>query len=140
MQIQCRTIFDITQTGITGHYRPQRIPFSDRAGHSIVDQASWDRARNQQRNFETILQLLQLRTQLFEVTVPACDNGYWSFEFTVEFDGVYESGTESFGTLEQDCDGVPMLTGLNEKHLTQSVLTVAGSQQNIWFQHMLVNN
>lgn len=140
MQIQCRTIFDITETGITGHFRPQTVPFRDRAGNNIINQQTWNRSRNQQRNLETILQLLQLRTQIFEVTRPTCDNGYWTFEFVVESDGVYQSENLPFGTLQQDCEGVPMLTGLNEMHVTQPVLTVDGSQQNIWFEYNLVNN
>lgn len=140
MHIQCRTIFDITQTGVTGNYRPQQIPFRDRVNNLIQDQTTWHRARNQQRNLETILQLLSLRTQIFDITEPVHDKGYWSFDFSVEFDGVYQLGTQLFGTLQQDCDGVPMLTGLDERHITQSVLTVSGSQQNIWFQQQLVNN
>lgn len=140
MQIQCRTIFDITETGITGHFKPQRVPFGDRAGKTIVDQVSWDRSRNQQRNLETILQLLQLRTQIFDVSVPESNNGYWTFCFTVEFDGIYQQDRDSFGILKQDCDGVPMLTGLDEKFVTNSFLTVEGSQQNIWFEFGSVNN
>jgi hypothetical protein len=140
MQIQCRTIFDITETRITGHFKPQRIPFCDSAGNNIVDQQTWDKARNQQRNFETILQLLQLRTQIFEVTAPSQHNGYWQFEFVVEADGVYQLDSMLFGTLQQDCDGVPMITGLDEKFVTKTVLTVDGSQQNIWFENIVVNN
>ena len=56
MQIRCRTLFDITETGVTGHFKPHRIPFRDNAGQQISDQVTWDRARNQQRNLETISQ------------------------------------------------------------------------------------
>jgi len=140
MQIHCRTIFDITETGITGHFKPQRVPFNDRAGKTIVDQTTWDRSRNQQRNLETITQLLQLRTQIFDVSFPQQQNGYWTFSFTVEFEGIYQQDLDDFGILKQDCDGVPMLTGLNEKFVTNSFLTVEGSQQNIWFEFSPVNN
>lgn len=140
MQIQCRTIFDITETGITGHYKPQRIPFSDLAGHNIVDQSSWDRARNQQRNLETIVQLLQLRTQIFDVSTPVNHNNYWNFSFAVEFEGIYQQEQDTFGILKQDCEGVPMLTGLDEKFVTNLFLTTDGSQQNIWFDVVTVNN
>lgn len=140
MQIQCRTIFDITETGITGHFRPQQIPFRDRAGNNIVDQTAWTRSRNQQRNLETITQLLQLRTQIFDVSVPQQQNGYWTFSFTVEFEGIYQQDLDQFGVLKQDCDGVPMLTGLDEQFVTNSFLTTEGSQQNIWFEFEAVNN
>ena len=140
MQIKCRTIFDITETGITGHFKPQRIPFLDLAGHNIVDQPSWDRARNQQRNLETIMQLLQLRTQIFDVSAPANHSNYWNFSFTVEFEGIYQQEQDPFGILKQDCEGVPMLTGLDEKFVTNLFLTTDGSQQNIWFDVVTVNN
>lgn len=140
MQIQCRTIFDISETGIIGHYKPQQVPFRDRAGNNIVDQTAWNRARNQQRNLETITQLLQLRTQIFDVSSPLEQNGYWSFYFRVEFEGIYQQDQDEFGTLKKDCDGVPMLLGLDEKFVTNSCLITEGSQQNIWFEISSVNN
>ena len=139
MQIHCRTTFDITETGITGHFKPSQIPFADRAGTKITDQLSWSRSRNQQRNFETVSQLLQLRTQIFDVSTPTEHNGYWSFEFAVEFDGVYQQDQDIFGILKQDCDGVPMVIGLNENYPLASVLTVDGCQQNIWFELITIN-
>lgn len=139
MQIRCRTTFDISQTGITGHFKPSQIPFCDRAGNNIVDLPTWDRSRNQQRNLETISQILQLRTQIFDLTVPAEHNGYWTFDFSVEFDGIYQHGADTFGILKQDCEGVPMLVGLDEKYTITPMLTTAGSQQNIWFELITVN-
>lgn len=140
MQIRCRTIFDISQTGITGHFKPSQLPFVDGAGNQITDQAAWSSARNQQRNLETISQILQLRTQIFEVTDPIESNGYWTFDFFVEFDGIYQLGLDTFGILKQDCEGVPMLTGLKEKYTVTPMLTTSGSQQNIWFELISVNN
>lgn len=140
MQIRCRTLFDITNTGITGHYKPSQIPFTDRAGKQIVDLNSWNKSRNQQRNWETITQLLQLRTQIFDVTTPVCTNGCWQFEFAVEFEGIYQLDSDTFGILKQDSESVPMLTGLDEEHFLTPTLTTDGSQQNIWFELVLVNN
>lgn len=140
MQIRCRTTFDISHTGTTGHFKPSQIPFNDRAGGKIVDLLSWTRSRNQQRNLETITQILQLRTQIFDVTQPTEHNGYWEFEFTVEFEGIYQLGQDLFGILKQDCEGVPMITGLSEKYTLTPRLTIDGSQQNIWFNLILVNN
>ena len=136
MQIRCRTIFDVSQTGITGHFKPSQIPFTDRAGNNITDLTTWTRARNQQRNLETITQILQLRTQIFDVSVPVENNGYWTFEYAVEFDGIYQQDQDLFGILKQDCNEVPMITGLNETYTVTPVLTVDGSQQNIWFEQI----
>ena len=140
MQISCRTTFDITQTGITGHFKPSQIPFKDRAGNNIVDLVTWNRSRNQQRNLETITQILQLRTQIFEVGIPTESKGYWTFEFMVEFDGIFQLEQDTFGILKQDCEGVPMLAGLDEQYTLTPVLTTDGSQQNIWFEQITVNN
>ena len=140
MLIRCCTLFDITETGITGHFRSSNIPFVDQAGHQITDQTTWNRARNQQRNFETISQILQLRTQIFDVTHPVKENSRWSFNFEIESDGVYRLGSDMFGTLKHDCEAVPMIVGLDEEYASATMLTVDGSQQNIWFEEITVNN
>lgn len=140
MKIQCRTIFDITSTGTTGHFKQSQLPFTNRAGQTITDLVSWNRSRNQQRNLETVLQILQLRTQIFDQTTPVEHNGYWSLEFDIEFDGIYSNGNDEFGILRQDCEGVPMLVGLGEQYTVTPILTTTGSQQNIWFEIITVNN
>ena len=140
MLIQCRTLFDITQTGTTGHFKPSHVPATDRAGQPIIDQQTWTKSRNQQRNLETITQILQLRTQIFNPTNPVENNGYWAFTFEVEFESIYQLNDEEFGILQQDADGVPMLIGLNEEYALTPVLTTAGSQQNIWFETISINN
>ena len=140
MQIQCRTLFDITQTGTTGHYKPSQVPYKDRVGQVITNQNDWTRSRNQQRNLETITQILQLRTQIFDQSMPVKDNGYWSFTFNVEFEGIYRTDNDEFSVLKQDCEGVPMLVGLDEEYTITPLLTTDGSQQNIWFEMLTVNN
>ena len=67
MRFVVQTFFDITATGVTGHYKPARVPFRDHAGNVITDESDWGRARNQQRNWETLTQILGLRTQLFRI-------------------------------------------------------------------------
>jgi len=69
MQILCRTFFDCSPTGITGHYRPSQVPFTDGAGNTINNQHDWTFARNQQRNWETLNQLISLRTQPFDIVI-----------------------------------------------------------------------
>jgi hypothetical protein len=40
--------------------------------------------------------------------------------------------------LISECNGVPMILGLNETMVTQPVLIAAGQDQNIWFE--AINN
>ena len=133
MKVQCRTFFDITATGVTGHYKSSRIPFVDRAGNHVTGEPEWNRSRNQQRNWETLTQLMQLRSQIFNLSLPVTVDKYWQFEFEVEIDQLFLLDDDEFGIVKQDCDGVPMITGLNEQHFLNTVLEVDGPQQNIWF-------
>ena len=134
MKILCRTLFDITATGVTGHFKSSRVPFRDAGDNTVTDEMSWNRSRNQQRNWETLTQLLQLRSQIFELSDPVKNYSEWQFEFTVEIDQLYLLDGDEFGVLKQDCEGVPMITGLDEKHFLATTLSATGAQQNIWFQ------
>lgn len=130
MKIQCQTLFDITATGTTGHIKPNRMPFTDCAGNPITDTQSWHRSRNQQRNWETVTQLISLRTQVDNLQDPVRTQGRWQFEFEVENDNLFHNGTDSLAVLKLDCAGVPMLTNLNESATTGTALVV---DQNLWF-------
>ena len=107
------------------------MPFTDGAGQLIEDQHAWTFARNQQRNWETLNQLISLRTQVFDVEPVSSPEGEWRFEFSVEHAEVYDVGLKGL-TLE--CAGVPMLTGLTETQTTQYALVTDGPDQNIWFE------
>jgi hypothetical protein len=135
MKIQCRTLFDCTRTGVTGAFRASEIPYQDRAGQPVANQQDWHRSRNQQRNYETLLQIFGLRTQPQEITQPVCDNGVWQFSFVSESEGVFEihGNSDSLAGLKLDCDGVPMMQNLTEQSGLAPVLTTQGEQQNIWF-------
>jgi hypothetical protein len=137
MRIQCRTQFDITATGITGHCKPSRMPFRDSAGTTITDQADWNRSRNQQRNWETLTQLISLRTQVVDLTFPVKENDLWVFEFTVENESLFLDNNDSLAVLKSDCQGVPMLIGLGEIAIADAVLAV---DQNIWFELIAINS
>lgn len=135
MKIQCRTLFDCSRTGVTGLFRPSEIPYTDRAGQTVDAQPTWNRSRNQQRNYETLLQIFGLRTQPQEISQPEYQNGQWVFSFENETPGVFDihGSLDPLAGLKVDCDGVPMITSLTEKFVTCSVLTTQGAQQNIWF-------
>ena len=137
MRIQCRTLFDITATGVTGHCKPSRMPFKDQNNCMITDISEWNRSRNQQRNWETLTQLISLRTQLTDLTVPVKSDNLWQFEFEVDNDNLFLNNNDPLAVLKDDCAGVPMLVGLNESANIESVLV---NNQNLWFSLMTINN
>jgi hypothetical protein len=139
MKIRVDTYFDCTATGTTGHFRQVQLPMVNRTGDSIADEAAWNRSRNQQRNFETLLQLIGLYTQPLELSNPVHDvkTQLWSFEFEVEFEGVFATDTDSLGLLKQQSCNVPMITGLNEKQALPRQLI---PDVNIFFHELNTTN
>lgn len=140
MKIVCRTTFDCSYTGVTGHFRSSEIPFTDRAGQLIPTQTAWNRSRNQQRNWETLMQVIGLKTQPLNVTRPVRKDDTWEFEFTAEAEGVFSSidNLDPVAGLKQDFDGVPIMIDLNEKSGVVSTVTTSGPDQNIWLD--TINN
>lgn len=142
MRFACQTLFDITATGVTGHCKLNKLPFTDRAGQQIHDDKSWNRSRNQQRNWETITQILSLRTQLFDITNPIVDQTgtRWMFEFETESDGIYGPELDPVAVLRADATGVPMLRELDNNPDIETVLITEGPRQNIWFVPISINS
>lgn len=136
MKILCRTLFDCSRTGTTGHFRLAQIPFRDQIGNTINSIQDWNFSRNQQRNFETVMQMISLRAQPTVIQDPVQHNGVWQFEFEVETAGVYSTnGTENdTSALLQECQGTPMIQGLQETLTTHNCLQTSGAEQNIWFE------
>jgi hypothetical protein len=141
MKFACQTLFDITATGVTGHCKQSRMPFHDHAGQLIHDVESWNRSRNQQRNWETITQILSLRTQLFALTDPIPDQTgtRWMFEFETESNGIYGPESDPVSVLRSDAEGVPMLRELDNDPDIDTVLITEGDRQNIWFAPISIN-
>jgi hypothetical protein len=141
MRFVCQTLFDITATGITGHFKLTRIPHQDRAGQTIADQSDWNRSRNQQRNWETLTQIIGLRTQLFDITDPVSDSTgtRWMFEFETETAGAFGPEYDPCQVLLMDADGVPMLRDLNNGPDIEPFICTTGARQNIWFAPITIN-
>jgi hypothetical protein len=131
IKIECRTLFDITVTGVTGHFKSSRSKFNS------IDE--WNRARNQQRNWETLTQILNLRTQIMSSTDPVNNDDQWQFEFESE-SNVWDNGSDPLAVLKEDCNGVPMLRELDNDPDIDDVLVTAGARQNIWFELVTINN
>lgn len=109
-RITCITTFDITKTGVIGFFRKDKTPFTDDAGHVISDQSSWTLARNRHRNWETLIQILSLRTQIFDVSAPTVSDKYWRFDFSVDSTSVYsDTNSDDLNILKSDANNVPML-------------------------------
>ena len=141
MKFVCETLFDITCTGVTGHLNFSRLPFTDKSGQIVQNAVLWNRSRNQQRNWETITQILSLRTQLFELGMPIQDQtgSRWMFEFETDIDGVYGDEFDPVAVLRSDAHGVPMLLNLGNRPDIDPVLVTQGLRQNIWFSPISIN-
>lgn len=141
-------MFDCTATGILNHAKVAQLPLTDRQGQIIADQSALTKARNQQRNWETLTQLISLRTQVTIYDEPQIlqdaslavlglnrkAGRVWTFEFGSEFEHIYDIGGELLAALIQDCDGVPLITGLNEQvENLETVIRTTGSQINTKF-------
>ena len=135
MKVLCRTLFDCTHTGVTGHLRPQQLPFTTKTGLVINTPEQWNLSRNQQRNWESLLQIVSLRTQPMNVVPPTKHTDGWHFAFEVESEGVLGSGhgSDNLAGLVGDCEGVPMVTDLQEAEVITATLHAQGTNQNIWF-------
>jgi hypothetical protein len=141
MRFACQTLFDITATGTTGHCKTVRMPYNDAAGQVIRDQDAWNRSRNQQRNWETLQQILSLRTQIMQITVPVTDQTEtrWMFEFETDTAGAFGPDDDATMILRQDAAGVPMLKELNNTPDLDPFLVTTGPRQNIWFAAVPIN-
>jgi len=140
MRFSCTTLFDITATGVTGHFKSARVPFLDRVGNNIEDMADWNRSRNQQRNWETVNQIIGMRTQISDSTVPVRTGTAWHFEFETETPGVYGTDDDPVAVLYSDADGVPMLIDLDNRRDIVAFVVTQGPEQNIWFGPVTLNN
>ena len=107
------TLVDITATGVI---RSQDPDYAE---------------RNQQRNWETLLQCIGLRTQpqniqepvtstVEDISVAEFGDFYtgtqkiWTWSWTVEREGVYDLDNAPLAGLLQDLEQVPIVTGLTE--------------------------
>ena len=135
--MRCWTTFDITITGVKNNFNINRLPFIEQTGREIRTPEHWHHSRNQQRNWDTINQLLSLRALPHSITPSERDDTgdvcIWNFEFSVDQEDALAEGNNIFGSLEQDCRGVPMITGLDE---TPGQTQVLEPGSNIGFQQV----
>ena len=143
-RITCYTLFDITQTGVLNRSRPGM-------DQDITD---WTFKRNTQANFDTILQVISLRSQPEALSIPKkmlikfddFENfGFlfqqlenetypmWEFSFDIQHHSVFNDGISELGSLYNDCNGVPMILCGTEWEKLPSFLDSSEELKNIYF-------
>ena len=131
------TLVDITATGVT----------RDTGGHELE--------RNQQRNWETVLQCIGLRSQPMDIQCFTPSNEVelqdlkdwdfgemyqglhkvWAFTFQVDHSDVFAKGEDPLGLLDDSFDEVPVTTYLTETaKFLLPVFYTAGAIKNIYFK------
>lgn len=132
-RFEVATFFDCTETGVQNHRRSSDMPNDE-----------WQYKRNQQRNFETLIQCISLRCQPMNIKGPYVfgnDDGqlYWTFSFETDKQDIFLLDRDPVGILKQDCNQVPMIVGLGESErelfFTPYLLTL-GNSPNTHFQQM----
>ena len=132
-QYRAYTLIDITET------------------NELTQSVEQQKQRNQQRNWETINQLLSLRAQLLEfnyLSMVSADvaeyafgvnyegtHNIWSFDFAIEHEDVYVLNHDKFGVLKDDFKIAPIILGLDETATPPLPLFYAsGADKNIYFK------
>lgn len=126
------TLVDITATGV------------------IKDRNQQEFKRNQQRNWETVLQCIGLRAQPMHMVtrneIVSLDNyefgemysgkqRVWSFAFTVEHENVFQYKNDPLYYLEESFNQVPVICGLEEtSRFILPIFYSAGAIKNIYFK------
>jgi hypothetical protein len=145
LKIRCYTLFDVTKTGITNR-RNAPVPVDEKI-------SLWEKQRNTQCNFDTIIQVISLRSLPEDITDPYKDEitlndtekfgflleseipcAVWTFDFSVVFGSVFNNGTEELGYLFTDCDGVPMIHVGTELNKLPTFLDISPELRNIYFE------
>jgi hypothetical protein len=130
-EYRVHTLVDITHNGNLN----KPFPFKTISGDLIHDKHSLAIARNQNSNFNTMVQLLQMRGNITwelppqKIELPDLDNhafgSYyegphttWHFQFFTEQSGVYGDITEPTSSLVQDFSLIPVIANCtNTAHL-----------------------
>jgi hypothetical protein len=126
------TLIDITKTDVT-KFTPEL-----------------ERMRNKQRNWETVVQILGLRTQIMSINQLKTETKdlsqhvfgsdyqdkqrVWTFEFEVEFENLYLNDQDPYAILKKDFAQSPIILGLDETAKPPMPLFYTdGPSKNIYF-------
>jgi hypothetical protein len=126
----------------------------NRSKPNETDIGNWVENRNTQCNFDTILQVISLRSQPdvvksptqkivteddlqnfgFLYTIEEENANIWQFDFEVQHPSVFENGITEFGALYNDCNGVPMINCNNQLKNVPNFLNISDELSNIYFE------
>ncbi len=127
------TLVDITATNVTRH------------------KPGYETARDQQRNWETVLQVIGLRAQPQLINGPICREyeldestafgemyyglqKVWIFTFGVDHEDVFMVNNDPVGGLDKDFAQVPVVCGLDETaRFLLPIFYPYGAIKNIYF-------
>lgn len=133
------TLVDVTATGVTRYRAEQELE------------------RNQQRNWETVLQTIGLRTQPMMIHTPVVTESnlgdgwefgeyyqgrhkIWLWTFAIETPDVFLLDGNMLGGLEKDFEQVPVIQGLDETaRFMLPVFYPYGAIKNIYFKMGLLD-
>ena len=127
------TLVDITRTGVTRNRPEQELE------------------RDQQRNWETVIQCIGIRAQPFDIVGPVShianldnsdfgemytgDHQVWFWSFSVEHSGVWQRDDDPLYYLHRDFNEVPVIMGLTETaRFILPIFYTAGGIKNIFFR------
>ena len=153
-QYMIHTLVDITQHGDL----KKTFPFTSKSGELIHDKDSLLVAKNQQSNFTTLLQTLQLRGNIVWEHTPIkihenianmrFGTAYfgkhyiWNFMWQVEQSALYESENDRYGQLKDDFDIVPIINFCKETATfpASAFITQDPATLNTYFSYVLEEN
>ena len=129
---QAHTLIDITKTNVVSYSQEK------------------EKLRNQQRNWETVIQILSLRAQLITMDYLGSkiadvkkysfginytgEHKIWTFEFSVEHENIYAIENDRYGSLKNDFRIAPIILGLDETARPElPMFYPSGVDKNIYF-------
>ena len=132
------SLVDITATGVIRSSTPDAVD------------------RTQQRDGETVIQCMGLRTQPQNITDPISSittsdcsefgelysgkQKVWLWSWTVEAEGIYDLHNKPLGGLMQDFEQVPIVTGLEETaRFMLPIFYPYGPIKNIYFKQSTIS-
>lgn len=144
-RIRCYTLFDITKTGVLNRKAPST--------YSMDELKVWEHRRNTQANYDTVLQVISLRSQPEEnsstkekvINFKEFNNfGFlfdeeedqkcWYFDFDILHTKVFYDGVDELGALHSDASGVPIIKTDTAWTKLPNFLDTSPELRNIYFE------
>jgi hypothetical protein len=138
-------LFDITKTGVLNRKAPST--------YSSEEIKRWEFRRNTQANYDTLIQVISLRSQPEDSSIPRQkkinfkefehfgflfddeeDQNCWVFEFDILHPKVFSNGIDELGALDSDANGVPIIKTDTVWDKLPQFLDTSPELRNIYFE------